>query len=340
MATMLPAPKLKAAVREAAHRGRGDDTLIAHINPREAALLKRLGGAGTRNPETGALEFFDPRGAGGVGRNSDAQRAADARTAAGWGGSGGDAPSFGRTLPGAAPAAPAPGTKVLPGFTHTKQSPNGGQIVGFSGGHAVVGPTDAEAKQQRDIIGAWQDWNGRSFGRKVLDFAAGPFLNDNMPNLDDPNTYHGGVYHTSTNPLGVAASLVGGALMPGAGIPLGAIGSAIGPEVYHNPASPTQAAEYGMPGASKPGSVTASAAAPNGGGFSNTGGGAGGVAMLPPVAGSGSAAATPPGQLPGPTTSPTGVQLPPIMVPGGYQSVPGPTPYGWQMPAWQYPGRA
>ena len=38
-------------------KGRGKDTILAHITPREAALLKRRGGAGTINPDTGLLEF-------------------------------------------------------------------------------------------------------------------------------------------------------------------------------------------------------------------------------------------------------------------------------------------
>ncbi len=39
-------------------KGRNGDTMLAHITPQEAALLEQLGGAGTRNPETGLLEFF------------------------------------------------------------------------------------------------------------------------------------------------------------------------------------------------------------------------------------------------------------------------------------------
>jgi len=38
-------------------KGRGKDTILAHINPQEAALLKRAGGSGTINPETGLPEF-------------------------------------------------------------------------------------------------------------------------------------------------------------------------------------------------------------------------------------------------------------------------------------------
>jgi len=39
--------------------GRGKDKVLAHITKEEAKLLKKRGGAGTRNPETGLLEFDD-----------------------------------------------------------------------------------------------------------------------------------------------------------------------------------------------------------------------------------------------------------------------------------------
>jgi hypothetical protein len=40
-------------------KGRGKDTILAHINPREAALLKRRGGSGDINPDTGLPQFDD-----------------------------------------------------------------------------------------------------------------------------------------------------------------------------------------------------------------------------------------------------------------------------------------
>lgn len=40
-------------------KGRGNDTILAHITKREAERLKRDGGSGTINPETGLLEFYD-----------------------------------------------------------------------------------------------------------------------------------------------------------------------------------------------------------------------------------------------------------------------------------------
>ena len=41
-----------------ASKGRNGDTMLAHINPQEAALLKSMGGAGTINPQTGLPEFY------------------------------------------------------------------------------------------------------------------------------------------------------------------------------------------------------------------------------------------------------------------------------------------
>lgn len=38
-------------------KGRGRDTILAHITPKEAALLKRRGGRGSTNPDTGLPEF-------------------------------------------------------------------------------------------------------------------------------------------------------------------------------------------------------------------------------------------------------------------------------------------
>ena len=48
---------LAQAARKVAAAGRGGDTLLAHINPREAEVLRRMGGTGTINPHTGLREF-------------------------------------------------------------------------------------------------------------------------------------------------------------------------------------------------------------------------------------------------------------------------------------------
>jgi len=46
------------ALLEAKKKGRGGDTDIVHVNPKEKAALKAMGGAGTVNPETGLEEYW------------------------------------------------------------------------------------------------------------------------------------------------------------------------------------------------------------------------------------------------------------------------------------------
>lgn len=59
---MPPQGFAKGGIAEAAqlvaNRGRYGDTMLAHITPAEARLLKARGGSGTINPETGLPEFF------------------------------------------------------------------------------------------------------------------------------------------------------------------------------------------------------------------------------------------------------------------------------------------
>jgi hypothetical protein len=49
---------LRKIARLLQDKGRNGDTILAHINPREAALLREQGGAGDVNPETGLPEFY------------------------------------------------------------------------------------------------------------------------------------------------------------------------------------------------------------------------------------------------------------------------------------------
>jgi hypothetical protein len=55
------------AAKVLAQMGRGSDSQLAHVNPREIAMLLRAGGSGKRNPKTGLLEFD-----GGGGADSSA----------------------------------------------------------------------------------------------------------------------------------------------------------------------------------------------------------------------------------------------------------------------------
>lgn len=59
---MPPAQMARGGIAEAARmvasKGRNGDTMLAHITPQEARMLKAKGGSGTINPETGLPEFF------------------------------------------------------------------------------------------------------------------------------------------------------------------------------------------------------------------------------------------------------------------------------------------
>jgi len=63
MATLAKLLKVEMTLPEMARKlaaaGRGKDSILAHINPKEAALLKNQGGRGEPNPETGIIEFAD-----------------------------------------------------------------------------------------------------------------------------------------------------------------------------------------------------------------------------------------------------------------------------------------
>jgi hypothetical protein len=50
---------LAVAARRVAAAGRRGDSQLAHVNPREAEMLKRMGGSGTINPNTGLREYKD-----------------------------------------------------------------------------------------------------------------------------------------------------------------------------------------------------------------------------------------------------------------------------------------
>lgn len=50
--------ELKPIARAMSEMGRGGDTMLAHINPAEARMLRVMGGSGTINPYTGLPEFI------------------------------------------------------------------------------------------------------------------------------------------------------------------------------------------------------------------------------------------------------------------------------------------
>lgn len=59
---------LRPIAEAMAKQGRYGDTMLAHISPREAGVLKRMGGSGTVNPQTGLPEFFLKKVFKGIGK--------------------------------------------------------------------------------------------------------------------------------------------------------------------------------------------------------------------------------------------------------------------------------
>jgi hypothetical protein len=62
--------ELKRAIAKGAKEGRYGDSDLVHVNDREKLILALLGGAATRNPKTGRLEYYD-----GSSYDSDSGRA-------------------------------------------------------------------------------------------------------------------------------------------------------------------------------------------------------------------------------------------------------------------------
>jgi hypothetical protein len=59
LASVLKTDSLKPLAQILRSKGRKGDTILAHISPKEAARLKREGGSGTINPDTGLPEFYE-----------------------------------------------------------------------------------------------------------------------------------------------------------------------------------------------------------------------------------------------------------------------------------------
>lgn len=105
-----------------ARAGRNGDELIAHISPEEAMLLEHMGGAGTRNPRTGLLEFWGLGGGISSGGHGDAGD--------GSGGGGGISKGSGPSAGGAAKSA----------------SVGEGHVGGYGGGGGISKDTSAPQK--------------------------------------------------------------------------------------------------------------------------------------------------------------------------------------------------
>lgn len=118
----LPTAKLTEWLRS---RGRHGDTMLAHINPEEARLLKQLGGSGTINPDTGLREYFGDASdhdsnSGNTGADSDNSSGGDR---GGGGYEGMDSyGGFGAPAPGPSPATASENQRAAARETQTNRA--------------------------------------------------------------------------------------------------------------------------------------------------------------------------------------------------------------------------
>lgn len=208
--------------------GRGGDTDIVHVNPKEIGLLKKMGGAGTRNPKTGLLEFTlndrqdSATRAGGMGGGHGGSGGGGRSGGGGGGGSGGmSGADMDRMILGTGPMAPsAPGGPTISrGNPSRGPRPNTGDRWGTN---APENPMDPDvAKAHQDYNNAADAYSNSGFAdwmrRRAVNLIPG--FSQAAPNWEIPSTYYGGTYHDTWSPFAAAASIAGGFAVPGGGIP-------------------------------------------------------------------------------------------------------------------------
>lgn len=266
-----------------AAQGKNGDTMLAHINPQEAALLESLGGAGTQNPNTGLPQFFVGGADGGLAAGGDTGVGAQSGGGygsgpggTGLGNAGGDSGGGWGGVPGDNGLRGPLGQGGLP--VHTSAEGYAGMPTGTPGGASTTGGVGSAYES------ANASYKNRGFFDRALDFVD-PFGFHNMkPVPGKAPTYAGGAFHTGWNP-GAALGSLAGLAAPGLGtlgsLALGKAYTALGgPDIamsggdvapgFGNASTPAGAAMAAAPGENPtPGAglaMAGAAAAQNGGG--------------------------------------------------------------------------
>lgn len=141
--------KLHEALKVIGQHGRYGDTELAHVNPREAAMLRAMGGSGTINPKTGLREYaFDP----GTGLGTDPGGPEGAIGAgmdtSGMGGGGGEGPVQGPTFSGE-PLAQTGFGRAVQSLNDYMQNP-----ANFQGGPSILSPSSFAAYGLAQALGS------------------------------------------------------------------------------------------------------------------------------------------------------------------------------------------
>jgi hypothetical protein len=195
----------RGGLAQLANQGRGGDTMLAHINPQEAEVLRLMGGSGTVNPNTGLREFK-----GGV--------------------LGGVMDAVG---PLAGVIAPIALDFFVPGAGEALAAGMGGGLMGSIGAGAVMGGAGAALGGQDPIkgaaMGALGGGAGSALGSAAGD-AVGQSLSDSTANVVGSGLAGGALNALQGKSLmgGLAQGAMGGALGNSAGGLGGDMGGAIG----------------------------------------------------------------------------------------------------------------
>ena len=141
--------KLPEALNLVRQQGRYGDTELAHVTPREAAMLRAMGGSGTINPKTGLREYaFDP----GTGLGTDPGGPEGAIGAgmdtSGMGGGGGEGPVQGPTFSGE-PLAQTGFGRAVQSLNDYMQNP-----ANFQGGPSILSPSSFAAYGLAQALGS------------------------------------------------------------------------------------------------------------------------------------------------------------------------------------------
>jgi len=260
-----------------ASQGRGGDTMLAHVNPSEVNVLRRMGGSGGVNPRTGLREFQGADEGGPAGPDSVDHESGAAATAGDGGGfGGGGADPTGGADPDRGMRGPL-GEGGLP--VHTGAEGPAGSPTGTPGGASKYGGVGSalesakagyadryrgEGWAERNILDPIGEAFGRLFGVETV-----------PPDINRPATYAGGTYHTGLNVPGLAGGILGTALgVPGLGFGAGQLANklGIGDVILGGGSAPGFGGAPAM--ASAPGGATTgptATAGPGTGGILNTG---------------------------------------------------------------------
>lgn len=182
--------KTKTAAKKLQSMGTGDDTILAHINPEEAAVLKAGGGSGKRNPRTGLLSFGGYEGEG-TNFEGNGFQGGD------WGDAGIAAGNMAAAMQNAAPAVVAPAAPVVPPSIMDNILSMMGKLPGTIGLAGKIGNylnneykgrgTGVSGGGGNDAYGI--NWGGGNFGaqRDGNGFSGPPdYLSNTPPGLLNP----------------------------------------------------------------------------------------------------------------------------------------------------------